>query len=330
MPHEGHNNGPIRFGVFEADLAGRTLRKAGVRVRLQEKPFRVLAMLLAKPGEVVTREELKAELWPNEEYGEFDLGLNTAVKKVRAALGDSATTPKWIETIPKVGYQFLGQIDGAGRPESTEPRPKRTPYVVAGAVAIIVAALAFFGWRTPNVPAPELRLSERPLTYGPDVEDHPTFSPDGTRVAYSDQDDIYITLTEPGAGAPTTVTNDSHSDVQPAWSPDGAKIVFARDTGRRTLAAADFQLVLASPVEASTVQVLGEFQGRGLQLRPAWTPDGEYIGFSCATDTSDPIKRICIYEMETGESWALTGPSGTGGDEQVVFSPDSHWMAYQG
>ena len=101
----------IRFGVFEADITGRTLRKSGNRVRLQEKPFRVLAMLLAKPGEVVTRGELKAELWPNEEYGEFDLGLNTAVKKVRAALGDSGDSPKWIETAPKVGCKFLGPLE---------------------------------------------------------------------------------------------------------------------------------------------------------------------------------------------------------------------------
>lgn len=195
---------------------------------------------------------------------------------------------------------------------------------------MFVVGLAFFALRTPDAPVPELRLAERPLTYGPNIEDHPTFSPDGTRVAYSDQDDIYITLTEPGAGAPTRVTNNSQPDYQPAWSPDGTKIVFARDTGRRTLTAADFQLVLASPVEASTVQVLGEFLGRGLQVRPAWTPDGAYVGFSCAEDKSDPIKRICIYEMETGESWALTDPSGDLGDEQVVFSPDRGRMAYQG
>ena len=130
MPGHAQNGGPIRFGAFEIDLAARELRKSGVRIRLQEQPFRVLAMLLARPGQVVTREELQQELWPNEEYGEFDLGLNTAVKKLRQALGDSATSPKWIETLPKIGYRFLGDLRGASdaAPElSPTPSGARRP-----------------------------------------------------------------------------------------------------------------------------------------------------------------------------------------------------------
>lgn len=109
--------GPIRFGVFEVDLLSRTLRKRGVRIRLQELPFRLLAKLLERPGEVITRDELQQQLWSGKQYGEFDVGLNTAVTKLRHALNDDANTPRYIETIPTVGYKFLAPVAESPRPE---------------------------------------------------------------------------------------------------------------------------------------------------------------------------------------------------------------------
>jgi DNA-binding winged helix-turn-helix (wHTH) protein len=90
----------IRFGIFEVDLGGRELRKRGVRVKLQEQPFQVLQILLRHPGDVVTREELREMIWPADTFVDFDQGLNNAVKRLRDALGDSADTPRFIETIP--------------------------------------------------------------------------------------------------------------------------------------------------------------------------------------------------------------------------------------
>src|SRR5579885_3188263 len=98
------------FGLFEADFGRRVLTKGGLRVRLQEQPFRVLEMLLESPGELVGREEIRQRLWPSDTFVEFDDGLNTAIKKLRAALGDSAENPRFIETIPRRGYRFLAPV----------------------------------------------------------------------------------------------------------------------------------------------------------------------------------------------------------------------------
>jgi TolB-like protein/DNA-binding winged helix-turn-helix (wHTH) protein/Tfp pilus assembly protein PilF len=97
----------VSFGVFEADLDNRQLTKSGYRIRLQDKPFQVLALLLERQGMVVTREELKETLWPADTFVEFDVGLNTAIKKLRAALSDAADNPRFVATVPRVGYRFL-------------------------------------------------------------------------------------------------------------------------------------------------------------------------------------------------------------------------------
>jgi TolB-like protein/DNA-binding winged helix-turn-helix (wHTH) protein/Flp pilus assembly protein TadD len=100
----------LRFGVFELDLRAGELRKNGLRIRLQEQPIRVLTMLLEHPGEVVTREDLQKSLWPADTYVDFDHGLNKAINKIRDALGDSADSPRFVETVPRRGYRFLAEV----------------------------------------------------------------------------------------------------------------------------------------------------------------------------------------------------------------------------
>lgn len=101
----------VRFGVFECDLRAGELHKSGIKVRLSEQPFRLLTILLEHPGQLITRQNLRERLWPAEEYGEFDDGLNTAINKVRVALDDSADNPRFIETVPRRGYRFIGSIE---------------------------------------------------------------------------------------------------------------------------------------------------------------------------------------------------------------------------
>jgi cholera toxin transcriptional activator len=101
-----------RFGVFELDLSAGELRKSGVKLRLQGQPFQVLALLLERAGEVVTREELQQKLWPSDTFVDFDHSLNTAVNKVREALGDSASTPRYVETLARRGYRFIAEVHG--------------------------------------------------------------------------------------------------------------------------------------------------------------------------------------------------------------------------
>src|SRR5438270_3183077 len=99
-----------RFGVFEVDLRAAELRKYGVRIRLQEQPFQILALLLARPGELITRDELRQKLWSADTFVDFDRNLNKAIHKLRAALGDSAESPRFIETLHRRGYRFIAPI----------------------------------------------------------------------------------------------------------------------------------------------------------------------------------------------------------------------------
>src|SRR5215467_8622694 len=99
-----------KFDEFEADLKAAELRKNGARLRLQLQPFQVLVALLERPGDVVTREELRLRLWPQDTFVDFDHSLNTAMAKLRDVLGDSAAKPRYIETIAKRGYRFLGEV----------------------------------------------------------------------------------------------------------------------------------------------------------------------------------------------------------------------------
>lgn len=103
----------FRFGVFEADASSGELRKAGMRLRVQEKPFQVLMLLLEHPGEVVTREEVRQKLWPSDTFVDFDHSLNTIVNKIREALDDSAANPRFIETLSKRGYRFLLPVESS-------------------------------------------------------------------------------------------------------------------------------------------------------------------------------------------------------------------------
>ena len=120
----------LRFAVFEVDLAAGELRKNGNRIRLQEQPFQILLCLLERPGEVITREHLRQKLWPSDTFVDFDHSLNTAIAKLREALGDSASNPRYVETLARRGYRFLSPVQQA----ETKP-PDALPVPPAGDVA---------------------------------------------------------------------------------------------------------------------------------------------------------------------------------------------------
>ncbi len=113
------NSRVARFGLFELDLSAGELRKSGVKLRLQGQPFQVLALLLEHAGEVVTREELQQKLWPSDTFVDFDHSLNTAINKVREALGDSASTPRYVETLARRGYRFIAPVQTDAPAEMT-------------------------------------------------------------------------------------------------------------------------------------------------------------------------------------------------------------------
>src|ERR1700683_5325185 len=124
MPHASPAGRVVRFGVFEVDLAAGELRKSGRRIRLQEQPFQILALLLERPGEVITREEVRQKLWPADTFVDFDHSLNTAINKVREALGDSASSPRYVETLARRGYRFLAPVERPIEKENPSEKPE--------------------------------------------------------------------------------------------------------------------------------------------------------------------------------------------------------------
>jgi DNA-binding winged helix-turn-helix (wHTH) protein/tetratricopeptide (TPR) repeat protein len=151
-----------RFGVFEVDLRSGELYKHGIRLKLQDQPFQVLALLLERPGDVVTRDELRQKLWPADTFVDFDTGLNSAIKKLRDVLADSAEEPRYVETLPRRGYRFIGHVENGDLAGVAAvgvhlapvlplmPRPelwyKRRVVVTAGVAAFLIVA-ALVTWR---------------------------------------------------------------------------------------------------------------------------------------------------------------------------------------
>jgi DNA-binding winged helix-turn-helix (wHTH) protein len=151
-----------RFGVFELDLGAAELRKNGVKLRLQDQPYQVLLKLLEHHGEIVSREELRSILWHEDTFVDFETGLNTAIKRLRETLGDSADSPTFIETLPRRGYRFIATVERPVGEESRISGPSSPPEssagknllkrtgVIAGVVVLVLICVAF--WRSQPQP----------------------------------------------------------------------------------------------------------------------------------------------------------------------------------
>src|SRR6476620_6982690 len=145
MPDQVGTSQVIRFATFEVDLQAQELRKAGLRLKLSGQPFQVLAILLEQPGVVVTREELQKRLWPDT-FVDVDHNLNTAINKIREALGDSSENPRFVETLPRRGYRFIAPIavNGTAAAEAHTPESRSTSKPESTTRTRVVLALALF------------------------------------------------------------------------------------------------------------------------------------------------------------------------------------------
>jgi hypothetical protein len=181
---------------------------------------------------MVTREELRQRLWPADTFVDFEHGLNAAVKRLRDALGDSADSPRFVETVPRRGYRFIAAINGTAE-ATTQPQLSRLARkhgrTAAFATVAAVLALAALGYlirpSRPESPPPDRTLTR--LTFVPGFQTEPSWSPDGRFVAYSsDQSGNFDIWIQPVAGGNAIqVTRDFANDWQPDWSPDGTRIV---------------------------------------------------------------------------------------------------------
>src|SRR5438105_9378438 len=171
----GTGTGTIQFSVFELDLRAGELRRNGSKVRLQEQPLQVLVSLLERPGEVVSREELRTHLWPADTFVDFDHSLNAAVRRLRDALGDTAENPRFVETVARRGYRFLGPVNGADHPVASEGAiPSSTPtrkwWIAASARILLLIGLGagrFVGRRASPPLISSTPIADRRLTRNP-------------------------------------------------------------------------------------------------------------------------------------------------------------------
>ena len=332
-PAAPSNSRTIGFGVFELDLKAGELRKSGLRIRLQEQPFQILVMLLEHPGETVTREEIQQKLWPADTFVDFEHGINAAVKRLREALDDSADNPRFVETLARRGYRFIDPVDvGAGlaRPREGIALPYKWAALAAVVVTAIVVAVAGWFWsRRSRSTTPEAPLTAVPLTSYPGYEGYPSFSPDGTQVAFqwctegpSANCDIYIK--QIGVEPPSRLTTDPAEDFSPAWSPDGQFIAFLRK-----LSATKTALMLI-PQRGGQERVLGEsdiaYQADrallfGSQL--AWTPDSKWLALPWR-EPGQAAGGLFLLNVQTRETRRLT----TSDDTAPAFSPDGRTLAF--
>jgi len=267
----------LRFGPFEADLNTGELRKCGLRLKLQDQPFRVLVGLLDHPGELLTREELRARLWPGDTYVDFEHSLNTAVKKLRQALNDVSDHPCYIETIPRYGYRFIAPVEVCGpetaRCAETLPAPaatvkRRRPQWVAAATIVLIgtasvlAGVSVRHYRRavspretalPSVPVVRFSLSP-PETYSFRDPVQMALSPDGRNLVVQVRDaagkeQLWLRALDNPVLQPLAGTE---GGGEPAWSADSKSIFFVTSGGLKRVA-----LPASAPETICKVEIRG-------------------------------------------------------------------------
>ncbi|UWZ84776.1 winged helix-turn-helix domain-containing protein [Occallatibacter riparius] len=352
------------FGVFEVDTARGELRRSGIPLKLRDQSFQILLALLEHPGDIVTREELRRRLWPSDTFVDFDHSLNTAMMKLRDALGDSTDAPIYIETIPRHGYRFIAPVSSL--PPLPEQRPlsgsmaippaaamttqrrtspvmsfarrHRTLLMIAAIGIPLLAALATLALRNRHVGSSTYRDGKASSSFRIDSVTtargsfrNPAISPDGRDVAFAwnggggDHWDIYVQRI--GSPQPHRLTYISTGFVDfPAWSPDQTQIAFTRCDGIN-----DGIYTIPS--------IAGSEEG----------PERKLTGTSCQYDYPTPVvwlsgaqmlmidrcpasglHALMLFSMQTGQKRCLAdfGSEGVNRRFSYALSPDERTVAF--
>jgi Tol biopolymer transport system component/DNA-binding winged helix-turn-helix (wHTH) protein len=335
MGRPATNPRAVRFGLFELDLEARELRKSGVRIKLQDQPFQILEMLIERPGTIITREELQKKVWPHGTFVDFDLSLNSAVKKIRQALNDDSDSPRYIETLYRRGYRFIAPVNGAADSgelqlvDSAPASPAILPCKIQGEskisqrknlvfyaaivlVSLLLALLAAIGGYRLKPPLQPTVLGYTQITHdglwkGPIVTD-------GERLYFQELHGERFAISQVSiAGGETSVLqtpfqNSSVADV----ARNGTALLLGNFVGTGK------GLELWSlPLPSGAPRRLGDY----VTNSSAWSPDGSLLAYSRGADVyltkSDGSGSQKIASVEGGQVFGLR------------FSPDNSRLRFE-
>jgi len=350
----------VRFDDVEVDLRTEEVFRSGRRIRLPHQSFRVLAILLERAGQLVTRDELRAQLWPAGTFVEYDQGLNAAIKRLREALRDSADAPRFIETLPKRGYRFIAapEVDVSPAPTLTAPESKvaatepvaigdSAPAATAntspvpgstrflgGRLFIAICALgtvALIGvawWLATHRSGTPVQIARQivPFTSFPGQEVAPTFSPDGSQIAFGWNGDAVVGghhfdlyVKSLGSERLLRLTHRPAQWIAPAWSPDGSSIAYLRwdeeDPGVfiiPALGGAERRIV-------STAVAVGSFR----QL--SWSPDSKSLAYSAYGPKG--VAQVYVVALDSLQIKPVSPAPDCLDATDPAFSPDGKRLA---
>jgi Tol biopolymer transport system component/DNA-binding winged helix-turn-helix (wHTH) protein len=323
----------LRFGVFEVNVRAGELRKHGIKIKLQDQPFHVLACLLERVGQVVTREELRKRIWPDDTFVDFDHGLNKAINKIRDALGDSSDSPRFVETLPRRGYRFIAPVAAAPRSDMSAavtstsgggyPAPDRRKGIRLAAVVVLVVAGAAVAAVT---------LVRSPSSQGPKILGYNRITNDGARKVWetdsavrlvSDGSRVYFAETSSATVglhlAEVSATGGDTSSLPAPYeysyvadiSPNSPELLIL--SGKPS-SEPDLPLWIA-PIRGGALRRVGSL----LAIDAAWSPDGQTIAYAkggglytAKVDGSESHKVVdlennaCIWQL----AWPRWSPNG--------------------
>jgi Tol biopolymer transport system component/DNA-binding winged helix-turn-helix (wHTH) protein len=342
-PPVAGRRGKVRFGIFEADLDSQELHRSGIRVRIQQQPFKVLALLLEHPGDIVSREEMQRRLWGAETTVDFDHSLGTAINKLREALGDSADNPRFVETLARRGYRFIAPVarldldlrEPAEAASSAPSAPEAAPIVppqatpnpaphlrklrtawVAFACVLAAVFLTGLGWwrlqgsqHYPPAEISQITFSGRVSAGAPQLESFPATAVDGSRIYYVSIEGGRAVLTQAsvrtGQSALLQVPSEIVAPVIGDISPDGTRLLV-----RNHLSAEVEQALWIVPTLGGTAERIP----RILAHDATWMPDGTHILYAAGRKlyvSSDDGSDVRQFAALPGRAfWLRWSPDG--------------------
>jgi Tol biopolymer transport system component/DNA-binding winged helix-turn-helix (wHTH) protein len=319
-----------RFDGITLDGATRRLYRGGEELSLEPKSFRLLEFLIENRDRVLGKEEIFRVVW--NETNVTDNALTRAIAQIRKALEDDPRQPRYIETLPTVGYRFIGKLTTEEPPPPAEPMRRKSPQIPIW-VAIVVAAVAALGltaWRF--WPRPSLRavFTPVPLTTYRGNEEEPSFSPDGSQVAFEwdgekqDNFDIYVKAMGPDA-VPLRLTTDPLPDRMPAWSPDGSTIAFLR-----IIAPGQGELILIPALggperRLARMPIWDDPVWQSSGGVPAWSSNGKWLIVPELVKQRTVLSRVSV---ETGDQEQITEPGFELDDKYPAISPDGKTLLF--